>query len=162
MLRLLNIFTIQISPLLFFPHFKLAIFFSTPVQLNLHWCVCSRQNEEQRFLIRRPGPAEGHIMKHYTFLLTLTYILGFTIEKNSKYLQFELILCKVFLNLTFVYPCIVSIIVNDDQQDATILGYLFIYQLYMFRGMFSQIIGRTWLYLQLLILSTVMINFTNL
>ena len=27
------------------------------------------------------------------------------------------------LNLTFVYPCIASIIVNDDQQDATILVY---------------------------------------
>jgi len=37
--------------------------------------------------------------------------------------------------LTFVYPCIASIIVNDDQQDATILAYLFIpNQLYMFRG----------------------------
>ena len=32
-----------------------------------------------------------------------------------------------FLNLmAFVYPCIASIIVNDDQQDATILAYLFI------------------------------------
>ena len=30
-------------------------------------------------------------------------------------------------NLTFVCPCIVSIIVIDDQQDATILVYLFIY-----------------------------------
>ena len=29
-------------------------------------------------------------------------------------------------NLTFVYPCIASIIVNDDQQAATILVYLFI------------------------------------
>ena len=27
---------------------------------------------------------------------------------------------KMDFNLTFVYPCIVSIIVNDDQQDATI------------------------------------------
>ena len=35
-------------------------------------------------------------------------------------------------NMTFVYPCIASIIVNDDQQDATILAYLFIpNQLYM-------------------------------
>ena len=40
--------------------------------------------------------------------------------------------------LTFVYPCIVSAIVNDDQQDATILAYLFISnQLYMFRAMSS-------------------------
>jgi len=28
--------------------------------------------------------------------------------------------------LTFVYPCIASIIINDNQQDATILAYLFI------------------------------------
>ena len=33
---------------------------------------------------------------------------------------------KFWINLTFVCPCIVSIIVNDDQQDATILVYLFI------------------------------------
>ena len=59
-----------------------------------------------------------------------------------------------FLNLTFVCPCIVSIIVNDDQQDATILAYLFIPNpLYMFRAMSSPIIRSTWLYLQLLRLS---------
>ena len=47
------------------------------------------------------------------------------------------------------------IIVNDDQQDATILAYLFIpNQLYMFWVMSSPIIRNTWLYLQLLILST--------
>ena len=57
--------------------------------------------------------------------------------------------------MTFVYPCIAIIIVNDDQQDATILAYLFIpNQLYMFRVMSSPIIRSTWLYLQLLILST--------
>jgi len=39
------------------------------------------------------------------------------------------------------------IIVNDDQQDATILAYLFIpNQLYMFRAMSSPIIRSTWLY----------------
>ena len=63
------------------------------------------------------------------------------------------------LNLTFVYPCIACIIVNDDQKDATILAYLFIYlfipnQLYMFRVMSSPITRSTWLYLQLLILFT--------
>ena len=48
-----------------------------------------------------------------------------------------------------------DIIVNDDQQDATILAYLFIAnQLYMFPAMSSPIIRSTWLYLQLLILST--------
>jgi len=36
------------------------------------------------------------------------------------------------------------IIVNDDQQDTTILAYLFIHnQLYMFRAMFSPIIRST-------------------
>ena len=39
-------------------------------------------------------------------------------------------------HLTFVCPCIVSIIVNDDQQDATILVYLFIpNQLHVFQAM---------------------------
>jgi len=48
-----------------------------------------------------------------------------------------------------------DIILNDDQQDAIILGYLFIpNQLYMFRVMFSPIIRSTWLYLQHLRLST--------
>ena len=61
----------------------------------------------------------------------------------------------ITLILTYVCPCIVSIIVNDDQQDATILAYLFIpNQLYMFRVMSSPIVRSTWLYLQLLILST--------
>ena len=47
-------------------------------------------------------------------------------------------------NLTFVYPCIASIFVNDDQQDATILAYLFIpNQLYMFRAMCSPISRST-------------------
>jgi len=48
-----------------------------------------------------------------------------------------------------------SIIPNDDQKDPTILAYLFIpNQLYMFRAMCSPIITRTWLYLQLLVMST--------
>ena len=45
--------------------------------------------------------------------------------------------------------------VNSDQQDATILAYLFIpNQLYMFRAMSSHIIRSTWLYLQHLVVST--------
>ena len=44
----------------------------------------------------------------------------------------------------FIYLCITSIIVNDNQQDATILAYLFIpNQLYMFRAMSSPIIRST-------------------
>ena len=50
---------------------------------------------------------------------------------------------------------IIPIIVNDDQQDAIILAYLFIpNQLYVFQAMSSPIIRCTRLYLQLLILST--------
>ena len=53
------------------------------------------------------------------------------------------------------FKCDLEIIVNDDQQDATILAYLFIpSQLCMFRAMFSPIIRSTFLYLQPLILST--------
>ena len=60
-----------------------------------------------------------------------------------------------FLNSTFVYLCIASIIVNDDQKDANILDYLFIpNQLYMFRAMPSPIIRSTCQHLQLVILST--------
>jgi hypothetical protein len=51
--------------------------------------------------------------------------------------------------------CLLCLIVNDDQQDATILAYLFIHnQLYMFRAKSSPIIGNTLLYLQVLKLST--------
>jgi hypothetical protein len=51
---------------------------------------------------------------------------------------------KAAVNATFVYPCIISVIVNDDQQDATILAHLFIYsQRYMFRAMSSPIIWST-------------------
>ena len=47
-------------------------------------------------------------------------------------------------HLAYVCPCIVSIIVIYDQQDATILVYLFIpNQLYMFRAMSSPIIRST-------------------
>ena len=59
------------------------------------------------------------------------------------------------INLTFVCPCVVSIIVNYDQQDATILANLFIpNRLYMFWATSSPVIRSAWLYLQHLILST--------
>ena len=45
------------------------------------------------------------------------------------------LVCPNQCNLTFVCPCIASVTVNDDQQDANILVYLFIpNQLYMFRA----------------------------
>ena len=47
-------------------------------------------------------------------------------------------------NSTFVCPYIAGITVNDDQQNATILTYLFIpNQLYKFRAMSSPIIRST-------------------
>jgi len=49
-----------------------------------------------------------------------------------------------FLNLTFVCPYIIIIIVVDDQLDATILDYLFIpSQLYVFRAMYFLITRST-------------------
>ena len=45
--------------------------------------------------------------------------------------------------MTYVCPCIFSIIVNDDQQDATTWVYLFIpNQLYMFRAIFRPSSGE--------------------
>ena len=55
-----------------------------------------------------------------------------------------LLFIYVNINLPSVCPCIFSIIVNDDQQDATISAYLFIpNQLYVFRAMSSPIIRST-------------------
>ena len=57
--------------------------------------------------------------------------------------------------MTFLCSCTVSVILNDDHQDASVMAYLFIpNQLYTFRAMFSPIIRSICLYLQLLILST--------
>ena len=51
---------------------------------------------------------------------------------------------RLHVTLTPVCPCIVSITVNDDQQDVIILAYLFIpNRLYMFLAMFSPIIRST-------------------
>ena len=52
---------------------------------------------------------------------------------TSKVITLQLSICKEAYT---VLPCTsIAIIVNDDQQDATILAYLFIHnQLYMFRG----------------------------
>ena len=59
-----------------------------------------------------------------------------------------------------MYPCIASIIVNGHHKDSTVWAYLFIHnQLDMFRGMFSPVIRSNWLYLQLLMLSTVMTDY---
>ena len=50
-------------------------------------------------------------------------------EKNKKKLPLECTLYVMYRyeGLTSVCPCIVSVTVNDDQQDATVLAYLFIY-----------------------------------
>jgi hypothetical protein len=48
---------------------------------------------------------------------------------------------NLLLCLTFLRPCIINIIANDDQQDATVLVHLFIpNQRYRFRAMSSPII----------------------
>ena len=75
-----------------------------------------------------------------------------TIIPHMKWISLYISICFI---LTFVCPCIASIIVNADQQEATILDYLFIpSQLYVFWAMSLPIIRRTWQYLQLLILNT--------
>jgi len=65
--------------------------------------------------------------------------------KKLKYLYTKVLhLINNDINLMFVCPYTVRIIVNDDQQDATILAYLFIpNQLYMFRVMSWPIIRST-------------------
>jgi len=66
-----------------------------------------------------------------------------------------MIITQIVIHMTFLCPFIISIIVIDDKKYATILVYLFIpNQLYMFRAIFSPIIRSTWLYLQILVLST--------
>ena len=71
------------------------------------------------------------------------------------------ILDSVFHTLFFSWKRIfkwILHIVNDDQQNATFLAYSFIpNQLYIFQAMSSLIIRSTWLYLQHLILSTVIV-----
>ena len=71
-----------------------------------------------------------------TRILKSSDIYLVTIE-SYVYLEKNTLIFKVFLrkskssvinvNLTLVCPCIVSIIANGDQQDATISLYLFIY-----------------------------------
>jgi hypothetical protein len=48
-----------------------------------------------------------------------------------------------FLNLMFMCLCITSIIINDDQQDATILDLFISSLLYMFRAIPPTIIRST-------------------
>jgi hypothetical protein len=67
--------------------------------------------------------------------------MGITYKKKTTIQAQDASVTEQYEYLTFVYPCIASIIVNDDQQDATILAYIFIpNQLYMFRAMSSAII----------------------
>jgi hypothetical protein len=52
-------------------------------------------------------------------------------------------------NLKFMCPCVTSTIINDDQQDVTILDLFISSLLYKFRAIPSSIIRSTKLYLQL-------------
>ena len=66
-------------------------------------------------------------------------------------------LCTVWehwLNLTFLWPCIVSIFTSHNQQDATFLNYLFLQMLYMFQVVPPSSSGAQKLYIQLQVLST--------
>ena len=68
---------------------------------------------------------------------------------------FPAVKCILSSLLSPDYDIASSLIVNDDQQDTTILVYLFIpNQLYTFRAISSPIIRSILLYLQHLILST--------
>ena len=112
----------------------------------------------------------GHIWTTLYIFNNLDHLVcgrwNFTTTKQSK-AQFKNI---VYLNcapvhvigpsefITGILHIGLCIIVNDDQQDATILAYLSIpNQLYMFRAITSPIIRSTWLYLHHLILSTVLL-----
>ena len=68
---------------------------------------------------------------------------------------------STWLYLQHLIFTISALTVNDDQQDATILAYLFIpNQLYMFRAISSPIVRSTWLYLQHLIF-TISVRIVN-
>ena len=84
----------------------------------------------------------SHELRKQNFALikqNFDWLLWVTLNNNSNIIQGN------DKALTFVCPCIVSIIVNDDQQDATFwFIYLFVpNQLYIFRAMFSSIIRST-------------------
>jgi hypothetical protein len=79
---------------------------------------------------------------HPAFLPTIGLHIQFT-KTVKKLIQTPLDPTAVTV-LTVVCPYIVSVIVNDDQQDAAILAYVFIpNQLYRFRAMSSPIIRST-------------------
>jgi hypothetical protein len=61
---------------------------------------------------------------------------------------------KDMTNLTFMCPCIASVIINDDQQDAVVFDLSISSLLYKFRATLSPIIRITLLCLQLQVLST--------
>jgi len=109
-------------------------------------CMCIKPSTE-----RQPWPAE-HVKCSASRIYGRKYTekkLGNKWRKCAK-VQQQTVLVKLDVRLSVRR----SIIVNDDQQDATILVYLFIpNQLYMFQAMSSPIISSTWLYLQHLILS---------
>jgi len=65
-------------------------------------------------------------------------------KRTVVYSSTVLLLRIACSNLTFLCPCIFSIIVVNGQQDATIFDYLFIpNQLYMFRALYSLILRST-------------------
>ena len=106
-----------------------------------------RASLEEPFLFSRDNIPQHEMFQSSVYLIIRQKIekfyvtfKEFTLYSNSP-VQYPMFLQLSALFLTFVCPCIFCIIVNDDQQDATILAYLFIRnQQYMFRVKASPII----------------------
>jgi len=99
-----------------------------------------------------------------SFFREIGYFLPQLTASQARQQQFQLNKCFEYLfllsdkhncvDLTFVFPCIFSVITIDNQQDATILIYLLLISSTCFGRCFSPIIRSSSLYLQLLVLST--------
>jgi hypothetical protein len=75
---------------------------------------------------------ESSLEVNFQFLCCLKYQFAFGSNGHSTTTVF-----------TFMCPCIASIIINDDQQGATIFYLLISSLLYMFRATLSPIIRST-------------------
>ena len=107
---------------------------SPSYSVGIVWASCLGVNRPRREDYHSP-PSSTHVKNISHIFHSHTSLHGVNRE-NSHF--------STSASMTFVCPCIVSITVNDDQQDATVLVYLFIpNQLYMFRAMFSPIIRST-------------------
>ena len=77
------------------------------------------------------------------------------LENSNNFLHRQYVTANAFtVNLIFVCPCILNVVINYNQQDATALIYLFLQTLYMSQAIPPPIIRSTQLYIQLQVLST--------